>query len=39
MGAWRKKLFMAISYAAASPADYYGLPGDRIVTISSHIDL
>ncbi len=39
MGAWRKKLFMAISHAAASPADYYGLPGDRIVTISSHIEL
>jgi len=39
MGAWRKKLFMATSHAAASPADYYGLPGDRIVTIGSQIDL
>ncbi len=39
MGAWRKKIFMAISHAAASPADYFGLPGERIVTMGSHIDL
>ncbi len=39
MGAWRKKLFVAISYAATSPADYFGVPGDRIVTMGSHIEL
>lgn len=39
MRPWRKKLFMAISHAAANPADYFGLPGDRIVTIGSHIHL
>ena len=39
MSTWRKKLFMAISHAAASPADYFGLPRDRIVTIGSHIHL
>jgi KUP system potassium uptake protein len=39
MSAWRKKLFVAISHAATSPADYFGLPDDRIVTIGSHIDL
>ena len=33
MSTWRKK------HAAASPADYFGLPRDRIVTIGSHTHL
>jgi KUP system potassium uptake protein len=36
---WRKRLFVAISRNAASPVEYFGLPGDRVVTMGSHIDL
>jgi KUP system potassium uptake protein len=36
---WRKRLFIAISRNAASPVEYFGLPGNRVVTMGSHIDL
>jgi KUP system potassium uptake protein len=36
---WRKRLFVAISRNAVSPVEYFGLPGDRVVTMGSHIDL
>jgi KUP system potassium uptake protein len=36
---WRKRLFVGISRNAASPVEYFGLPGDRVVTMGSHIDL
>ena len=36
---WRKKLFVAISRNSASPVEYFRLPGDRVVTMGSHIDL
>ena len=36
---WRKRLFVAISRNSASPVEYFGLPGDRVVTMGSHIDL
>ncbi len=39
MRPWRKKLFVAISRNSASPADYFGLPGDRTVTIGAQIEL
>ena len=39
MAGWRKRLFLATSHAATSPADYFRIPDDRIVTIGSHIEL
>jgi KUP system potassium uptake protein len=39
LAGWRKRLFVAISRNAASPVDYFGLPGNRVVTMGSHIDL
>src|SRR4051812_29523227 len=39
LAAWRKRLFVAISRNAASPVDYFNLPGDRVVTMGSHVDL
>ena len=39
MSGWRKRLFVAISRNAASPVDYFHLPGDRTVTLGSRIEL
>jgi KUP system potassium uptake protein len=39
MPLWRKRLFVAIARNAASPVDYFGLPDERTVTVSSHIEL
>jgi KUP system potassium uptake protein len=39
MAKWRKQIFVALAHNAASPADYYCLPGDRTVVMGSHIDL
>jgi KUP system potassium uptake protein len=36
---WQKRMFVAISRNASSPVDYFGLPGDRVVTMGSHVDL
>jgi KUP system potassium uptake protein len=36
---WRKRLFVAIARNAASPIDYFGLPDERTVTVSSDIEL
>jgi KUP system potassium uptake protein len=36
---WQKRMFVAISRNAGSPAEYFGLPGDRVVTMGSHVDL
>jgi KUP system potassium uptake protein len=36
---WRKKLFVAISRNSASPVEYFRLPGNRVVTMGSHIEL
>ena len=36
---WRKRLFVAMSRNAASPVDYFHLPGERTVTIGSQIEL
>jgi KUP system potassium uptake protein len=36
---WRKKLFIALSRNAASPAVYFGLPVDRTVVMGSRIEL
>jgi KUP system potassium uptake protein len=36
---WRKRLFVGISRNSSSPVDYFNLPGDRVVTMGSHIDL
>jgi KUP system potassium uptake protein len=39
MRAWRKRLFVAMSRNAASPVEYFHLPGERTVTIGSQIEL
>jgi KUP system potassium uptake protein len=39
MAGWRKRLFVAMSRNAASPASYFGLPEDRVVALGSRIDL
>ncbi len=39
MRAWRKKLFLALSRTSTSPAEYYRLPVNRIVTVGSVIEL
>jgi KUP system potassium uptake protein len=36
---WQKRIFVTMSRNVASPVDYFGLPGDRVVTMGSHIDL
>jgi KUP system potassium uptake protein len=36
---WQKRLFVAISRNAGSPVEYFRLPGDRVVTMGSHVDL
>jgi len=39
MRPWRKRLFIALSRNAASPVEYFGLPGERTVTMGSRIEL
>jgi KUP system potassium uptake protein len=39
MRGWRKRLFVAMSRNAASPVEYFHLPGERTVTIGSRIEL
>ena len=36
---WQKRMFITISRNVASPVEYFRLPGDRVVTMGSHIDL
>ena len=36
---WRKRLFVALSRNAASPATYFGLPEDRVIALGSRVDL
>jgi len=37
MARWRKALFLAMARNATSPADYFGLPAERVVTLGSRI--
>ena len=39
MQAWRKRLFITLSRNAASPAEYFGLPAERTVTMGSQVEL
>jgi KUP system potassium uptake protein len=39
MRGWRKRLYAALSRNAASPVEYFHLPGDRTVSVGSTIDL
>jgi KUP system potassium uptake protein len=39
MARWRKQLFKAISRNAASPATYFGLPEEQVVSLGSSVDL
>jgi KUP system potassium uptake protein len=38
MTRWRKRLFLAMAHNAANPADYFGLPDDRTLTIGERIE-
>jgi len=37
MPRWRKALFITMARNAASPADYFHLPAERVVTLGSQI--
>ena len=39
MTRWRKRLFVTLSRTAASPAEHFGLPEDRIVSLGGNIDV
>jgi KUP system potassium uptake protein len=39
LSAWRKRLFLGLAHNAASPADYFDLPGDRTVVMGFHVEL
>jgi KUP system potassium uptake protein len=39
MRTWRKKLFLFMAHNAANPAEYFGLPDDRTVTMGERIKL
>jgi KUP system potassium uptake protein len=39
MAMWRKRLFVVIARNAANPVAYFGLPDERTVVMSSHIEL
>ena len=39
MRTWRKKLFLALARNAVDPADYFGLPVNRVVTMGAQIPL
>jgi KUP system potassium uptake protein len=39
MAGCRKRLFVAMARNAASPVDYFQLPGERTVTLGSRIEL
>jgi KUP system potassium uptake protein len=39
MSTWRKRLFIALSHNAATPATYFKLPLDRTVVMGSRIEL
>jgi len=39
MATWRKKLFLGLSSTSTSPAEYFHLPLNRIVTMGSYIEL
>ena len=38
MPRWRKKIFLGLSRGSATPVAYFGLPGDRIVTIGAYVE-
>ncbi len=39
MALWRKHLFLLLSRNAGSPADFFGLPVDRVVVMGSQVEL
>jgi KUP system potassium uptake protein len=39
MRPWRKRLFVILAHNAADPAVYFGLPGDRTVTMGNDVDV
>jgi KUP system potassium uptake protein len=39
MGAWRKRIFIALAHNAASPTDYFRLPSSRTVSMGAAVTL
>ena len=39
MSRWRKRLFLTLAHNAASPVEYFALPGERVVTMGEQIPL
>jgi len=39
MARWRKRIFVTMARNATSPADYFNLPAERVVTVGSRIRL
>jgi len=39
MNIWRKRLFIALAHNAANPAEYFGLPVDRTVSLGTQVDI
>ena len=39
MARWRKQLFLALSRNVGSPAEYFGLPVERVVVMGSQIEM
>ncbi|MBJ7332397.1 MAG: hypothetical protein JHC95_21055, partial [Solirubrobacteraceae bacterium] len=39
MPRWRKRLFMVMARNAASPAEYFRLPPERVVALGSRISI
>src|SRR6185437_439553 len=37
MPAWQRRLFLAIAHNAANPAEYFGLPIDRCISMGAQI--
>ena len=38
MSRWRKHLYLATAVIAAEPADYFGLPRERTITLGAEIE-
>jgi KUP system potassium uptake protein len=38
MSRWRKRLFLVTALISAEPADYFGLPRDRTITLGAEIE-
>jgi KUP system potassium uptake protein len=39
MATWRKRVFVGLAHNAASPADNFCIPIDRVVVMGAHLDV